>query len=85
MCVSDTESDAESLCLCVTLYCCGALYTACVDASRTVFWDRSLFYVLIKHDQNLSSCNGDRTLTEKSHENLAFRIPGNIQRNWDII
>ena len=20
---------------------CGALYTACVDASRTVFWDRS--------------------------------------------
>ena len=21
---------------------CGALYTACVDASRTVFWDRSV-------------------------------------------
>ena len=21
---------------------CGALYTACVDASRTVFWDRSI-------------------------------------------
>ena len=23
---------------------CGALYTACVDASRTVFWDRSLIF-----------------------------------------
>ena len=36
-------------CLCVCLVClytvlCGALYTACVDASRTVFWDRSRIY-----------------------------------------
>ena len=32
-----------SLCLCVSprTVLCGVLYTACVDASRTVFWDRS--------------------------------------------
>ena len=32
-------------CVCVWLsrtVLCGALYTACVDASRTVFWDRSV-------------------------------------------
>ena len=27
-------------CFCTVL--CGALYTACVDASRMVFWDRSV-------------------------------------------
>ena len=31
------------LCLCVShTVLCGALYTTCVDASRMVFWDRSL-------------------------------------------
>ena len=26
---------------------CGALYTACVDASRTVFWDRSMSWFVL--------------------------------------
>ena len=33
-------SESGCLCVCRTVLC-GALYTACVDASRTVFWDRS--------------------------------------------
>ena len=31
---------AQIITLCTVL--CGALYTACVDASRMVFWDRSV-------------------------------------------
>ena len=50
-----TAGQLTSLCVCVRHWVwrwvwrwvsrtvlCGALYTACVDASRTVFWDRSL-------------------------------------------
>ena len=36
---------ATAVCVCVSEHCtvlCSALYTACVDTSRTVFWDRSV-------------------------------------------
>ena len=38
-CVRETLNVSE--CVCRTVLC-GALYTACVDASGTVFWDRSV-------------------------------------------
>ena len=31
--------------VCCRTVLCGALYTACVDASRTVFWDRSVIII----------------------------------------
>ena len=48
-----TAGQLTSLCVCVWhlvwrwvshTVLCGALYTACVDASRTVFWDRSVLF-----------------------------------------
>ena len=35
--------ECSLLCVCDSVHTvlCGDLYTACVDASRTVFWDRS--------------------------------------------
>ena len=40
-CYWSTDSLSLFFSSCRTVLC-GALYTACVDASRTVFWDRSV-------------------------------------------
>ena len=42
-CSSDCECTTAHLSVkCCRTVLCGALYTACVDASRMVFWDRSV-------------------------------------------
>ena len=41
-CYSDVHPVTVCVCVCLSrTVLCGALYPACVDASRTVFWDRS--------------------------------------------
>ena len=42
LCAQALRSETPNYYCCSRTVLCGALYTACVDASRTVFWDRSL-------------------------------------------
>ena len=56
-CVCTTALNAE--CVSGTVLC-SALYTACVDASRTVFWDRSMLY--FNTSQKITSIQASKLL-----------------------
>ena len=68
---------ATAACVCMSVrhtVLCGALYTACVDASRTVFWDRS----------NLTRVSSISQQVLIQYHNLECEIPLVIIHNWVI-
>ena len=54
--------------MCPILYCTVPYIAACVDASRTVFWDRSKREVLIVNNTHLY--NEEMHQLEKGHQGL---------------
>ena len=56
---------------------CGALYTACVDASRTVFWNRSQSF---NFGTNISVTNEDNTNSKGDTSLLFNKFPQNSMK-----